>query len=82
MTANPGTALVVFVLYHRPGRGRWRKIGTAPTHLEAVLLIVGKGDFRIAERPVLRVRSGQIVRIPGGADDGNRDHVRVCSDSR
>ena len=43
--------LPAFVVWYRENRrgARWRKVGTVPTFAEAVRLIVGPADWRIAE---------------------------------
>ncbi|MBP3959581.1 hypothetical protein J8F10_30420 [Gemmata sp. G18] len=51
-TSTPGDS-PMYVVRFRPGRGRWKTVATANTHLEAVLLIHGRGDWHIIELPTI-----------------------------
>jgi hypothetical protein len=48
MTAAPAIAepiTTTLVVLFRPGRGRWKKVGTARNYAEALAMVRGPGDW-------------------------------------
>ena len=62
---------VAFVIWWRPGKDRWKKIGVAATRAEALALVTGNGDFWISELREARL-AGSLLGPAGEASDLDR----------